>query len=100
VPSLEQSLPKKYKSQKVVKGRKASGGKEGKERRNGAAKEVRPAEELDVVEFDDEVVEDGEEDGQKDFGATKASLFDDEEEQDEFEGLEEDEEYVFFFGLG
>lgn len=92
VPTLEEALPKKFKSDKVVKGKKKNVHKEPKARRDGTAEESKEKEEIPVAEFDDE----REEDEETSFGAVKASLFDDDdddEEQDEFEIEQEDDLY-------
>jgi hypothetical protein len=92
VPTLEEALPKKFKSDKVSKGKKNNASKEPKARSNGTAKESKEKEEIPVVDFDDEP----EEDEETSFGAVKASLFDDddEEEQDEFEIEQNDLYYL------
>lgn len=86
VPSLEESLPKKFKSEKYSKPKKTENGV----KVNGSAKREskridKPK--VDVREQEEEIVQDV-----QDFGAAKASLFDDDDEieGDEFEGLEDD----------
>ena len=84
VPSLEESLPKKFKSEKPVKSKKNENGVKA----NGSAKlskTVTRSEDNPKVEIEKEEV-----DERKAFGATKASLFDDDDDEqdaDEFEGL-------------
>jgi hypothetical protein len=85
VPSLEESLPKKFKSDKsVVKRKKSANGVKS----NGTAKTKSTAVAVEVhkVEEVDDIA-----DEHQDFGAAKSSLFDDDEEDvDEFEGLEDE----------
>jgi hypothetical protein len=89
VPSLEESLPKKFKSEKSAKPKNTENGV----KPNGSAKLVskkvdNPKVKVQQRPDDEEVV-----DEQQDFGATKASLFDDDDddgfEADEFDGLED-----------
>src|ERR1700736_2481755 len=92
VPSLEETLPRKFKSEKVVKGKKNGSVKDRKPSNNAAAKitKANVTNRAPVVDFEEEPVQDqdGDEEAEADFGAVKASLFeDDEDEQDEFEEL-------------
>src|SRR5579859_6461751 len=98
VPTLEESLPKKFKSDKPSKSKaKENGVKEAKKEQVRKEKKVRKQEPpAPVVEFDseEEDVEEMsvEEDVSRDFSATKASLFDDADDlpEDEFNGIEEE----------
>lgn len=100
VPTLEESLPKKFKSDKTSKFKaKGNGLKEtnGKGISRQKIKEP-PVVEKSVVEFnsDDEEEEEGIESDavMEDFSKTKASLFDDAEDlpEDEFSGIDEESE--------
>lgn len=84
VPSLEESLPKKFKSNKPVKAKKSQNGV----KTNGStklSKSVTKRDNSPKVAVEEDVV-----DERRDFGATKASLFDDDDEPegDEFEDLD------------
>jgi hypothetical protein len=89
VPSLEESLPKKFKSEKSVKPKKTENGVKPNGSAKLVSKKVNNAKVIVQQQPDDEEVVDG----QQDFGATKASLFDDDGddgfEADEFDGLED-----------
>lgn len=90
VPSLEESLPKKFKSDKSVKKKSENGVKSNVTRKlssRSAPSKASKNVQVEEAEEDFEVVSPVE----QDFGATKASLFDDDDDQaDEFEGLDED----------
>lgn len=90
VPSLEESLPKKFKSEKSVKPKKPENGV----KPNGNVKLVSKKVDNPKVKVRQQPEEEEEvADEQRDFGATKASLFDDDDsgfEGDEFDGLEDD----------
>ena len=92
VPSLEETFPKRFKSDKgAIKKNgtteKSNGVKPSKE--TPAKVQPKPAQPVP----EEPVIEDSLEEGQ-DFGATKAALFESDEENDvdEFEGLEEGED--------
>lgn len=87
VPSLEESLPKKFKSAKYEKPVKGKKGENGVKKANGDAVTKKPKKTDLTVDFDDEIT--SEEDNLQ---ATKASLFDDDDldGEDEFEGLEDE----------
>jgi hypothetical protein len=93
VPSLEESLPKKFKSAKYEKPLKGKKGENGVKKTNGDATVEKPKKAELTVDFDDDVSSD-----EDNVQATKASLFDDDDldGEDEFEGLEDDEEYASF----
>ena len=87
VPTLEETLPKKFKSSRHVKTEKH----ENSAKANGAKKSNPSAVNVESI-LPPEKPEKEVEESTKDFGATKASLFDDddaEEEADEFEGLDD-----------
>jgi hypothetical protein len=84
VPTLEESLPKKFKSDKPTKSKKSENGvKENGKGNPSMRKAVAKA-------TADEKVEDFADEPQ-DFGAAKASLFDDDDEEavGEFEGMDD-----------
>jgi hypothetical protein len=90
VPSLEESLPKKFKSEKSVKRKKSENGVKSNVTRKLSPKPSAPKAGKSV--HIEEPAEDFEAvtPVEQDFGAAKASLFDDDEDQaDEFEGLDE-----------
>jgi hypothetical protein len=88
VPSLEESLPKKFKSSKFEKSKKSRNGVKTKVVAKPAKKPVEKPKAKILTP--DPVEENG--DDEREFGAAKASLFDDEDEEedvfDEFEGLD------------
>src|SRR5579862_3190857 len=100
VPTLEESLPKKFKGDKTskLKAKKNGVKTNGKEISRQKAKEQAVVEKP-VVEFDSD---DEEEEGivsdvvMEDFSKTKASLFDEAEDlpEDEFNGINEESEDV------
>ena len=96
VPTLEESIPKKFKSEKPSQSKKKEENvkKATKPTLNGLKSKAPKEEKVEKVETkraEEEIEENVEEEEAPDFGATKASLFDDieEEEDDEFEGLED-----------
>jgi len=81
VPSLEETLPKRFKSEKNVKPKKAENGAKTNGSAKPSSKKISKIATRQGEHIDEEIV-----DKEQDFGATKASLFDDD---DEFEGLED-----------
>jgi hypothetical protein len=93
VPSLEESLPKKFKSDNSVKKKKSENGTKSNATSKLSSKPPAPKPRKSVQTEEPE--EDFEVNSpiEQDFGATKASLFDDDDDQaDELEGLDEDED--------
>lgn len=106
VPTLEESLPKKFKTDKSTKSKpkvKANGVKEAKGDVVRKLQKPKAQEPAPVVEFDSSEEEMEQEDGSdtemvsRDFSATKASLFDDAEDlpDDEFNGIEDGSEEMY-----
>jgi hypothetical protein len=98
VPTLEESLPKKFKSDKSSKVKvKETNGKGISKKEKGKDQSVA---EKPVVEFDSDEQEEGsgsEDVVMEDFSKTKASLFDDAEDlpEDEFNGMDEESEDLY-----
>lgn len=97
VPTLEESLPKRFKSDKSVKPKKHDGGEEANDTSKRTAKShpktsTKVENPKPVSEEVNALVAE-----KDDFGTTKASLFDDDEDMiaDEFQGLE-DEVSMYF----
>src|SRR5271154_7019232 len=95
VPSLEESLPKKFKSDKTAKAKKPGYGLKAKTSTTPNSTAAKPAPKAPTNSTPiAEVVDHNAEDEQS-FGTVKASLFDSEDDEDdelgldEFEGLEE-----------
>ena len=106
VPTLEESLPKKFKTDKSTKSKpkvKENGAKEAKGDVVRKSQKPKVQEPAPVVEFDSSEEEMEEEEGSdtemvsRDFSATKASLFDDAEDlpDDEFNGIEDGSEEMY-----
>lgn len=106
VPTLEESLPKKFKTDKSTKSKpkvKVNGVKEAKGDVVRKLQKPKAQEPAPVVEFDSSEEEMEQEDGSdtemvsQDFSATKASLFDDAEDlpDDEFNGIEDGSEEMY-----
>src|SRR5271156_344414 len=92
VPTLEETFPKRFKHDKSGTKKNGTIGKSNgsKPEKVPSAPKVQPKA---AAVPDEPVIEDSPDEG-KDFGATKASLFESDEEDDidEFEGLEEGED--------